>query len=102
MQKYENYDLEDKTDKSPQNYEELDVRSRFRLISTSPSLDDRIKNSSCIQIQHVASEMYFSYQTTNATLTAESLTPKMATKKGEIPQTPDKLSSTLHATMREE
>jgi len=48
MQRYENYDLEDKTDKSPQNYQELDVRSRFRLISTSPSLDDRIKNSSCI------------------------------------------------------
>jgi hypothetical protein len=50
MNKYENYDLEDRTEKSPQTYEELDIRSRFRLISTSPSLDDRIKCSSCIQI----------------------------------------------------
>jgi hypothetical protein len=50
MNKYENYDLEDKTAKSPQTYGELDIRSRFRLISTSPSLDDRIRCSSCIQI----------------------------------------------------
>jgi len=47
--------------------------------------------------------MYFSYQTTNASpLTVDSITPKIGTKKGEIPQTPDKLSSSLHATMREE
>lgn len=50
MNNRENYDLEDTTEKSPRTYEELDIRSRFRLISTSPSLDDRIKCSSCIQI----------------------------------------------------
>lgn len=45
-------------------YAEIDRRSRFRIISTSPSLDTRIKINSCLQIQHVATEMFLSYETT--------------------------------------
>jgi len=44
-------------------YKSLDKKSRFRIISTSPSLDDRIKANSCVQIQHVESEMFLSYDT---------------------------------------
>ena len=46
---------------APKTYADIDKRSRFRIISTSPSLDPRIKTNSCVQIQHVASEMYLSY-----------------------------------------
>lgn len=42
---------------------ELDQRSRFRIISTNPSLDPRIKSFSCVQLEHVASEMYLAYET---------------------------------------
>ena len=45
------------------DYKFIDERSRFRIISTSPSLDDRIKSHSCVQIQHVKSEMFLSYET---------------------------------------
>lgn len=44
-------------------YKMLDKKSRFRIISTSPCLDDRIKANSCVQIQHVQSEMFLSYDT---------------------------------------
>ena len=33
---------------SPIDYEDLDRRSRFKIISTSPSLDKRIKKNSCV------------------------------------------------------
>ena len=37
------YIIEDmQTDSSPKNMEELDQRSRFRIISTNPSMDPRI------------------------------------------------------------
>jgi hypothetical protein len=49
--------------KSGNTYKLLDKKSRFRIISTSPSLDDRIKANSCVQIQHVESEMFLSYDT---------------------------------------
>ena len=58
-----NYKVVDWAEGSPQTYAELDRRSRFRIISTSPSLDARIKANSCVQIQHVASERYLSYET---------------------------------------
>lgn len=32
----------------PYSHEELDSRSRFRIISTSPSLDLRIRQNSCV------------------------------------------------------
>lgn len=51
---------------SPGSPEALDQRSRFRIISTSPSLDTRIKQNSCVQIQHVATEMYLSYETSTS------------------------------------
>jgi len=57
------FGLEQVAPGSPKDYEDLDRRSRFRIISTSPSLDPRIKASSCVQIQHVATEMYLSYET---------------------------------------
>ena len=46
----ENYMLESISERSPANYTDLDKRSRFRIISTSPSLDQRIKSNSCVQI----------------------------------------------------
>jgi hypothetical protein len=45
-----NYEMEAIEDGTPKNYEELDLRSRFRIISTSPSVDPRIKAHSCVQI----------------------------------------------------
>jgi hypothetical protein len=45
-----NYIVEKDVDGFPKNYEELDKRSRFRIITTSPSLDTRIKSNSCVQI----------------------------------------------------
>jgi len=43
------YYIEDlQSAKSPGTYAELDRRSRFRIISTSPSLDTRIKSNSCV------------------------------------------------------
>ena len=45
------YILEDmQTDSSPQSMEELDIRSRFRIISTNPSMDPRICQFSCVQM----------------------------------------------------
>jgi hypothetical protein len=32
----------------PQTYKELDERSRFRIVSTSPNLDTRITTNSCV------------------------------------------------------
>ena len=58
----DNYVVEKDVEGYPKNYEELDRRSRFRIITTSPSLDTRIKSNSCVQIQHVNSEMYLSYE----------------------------------------
>lgn len=60
-----NYDLDKGHEAAyaPKDYAEIDKRSRFRIISTSPSLDPRIKTNSCVQIQHVATEMYLSYAT---------------------------------------
>ena len=92
---YSNYELVDKTEKSPQNYQELDLRSRFRLISTSPSLDNRIKQNSCIQIQHVKSEMYLSYQT--------SVSSPLLVAKADLSPTLDmNMMNSNHATLREE
>jgi hypothetical protein len=45
-----NYKVIDWAEGSPDNYADLDRRSRFRIISTSPSLDTRIKSNSCVQI----------------------------------------------------
>lgn len=59
---HDNYRVEDYAASSPQDYAEMDRRSRFSIISTSPSLDPRIKVQSCVQIQHCACEMYLSYQ----------------------------------------
>ena len=59
---HETYRVEDYAASSPQDYAEMDRRSRFSIISTSPSLDPRIKVQSCVQIQHCACEMYLSYQ----------------------------------------
>ena len=45
-----NFELEIIEDSSfmPETFEQLDQRSRFRIISTSPSLDTRIKHNSCV------------------------------------------------------
>lgn len=57
------YIIEDmQTDMSPKTMEELDIRSRFRIISTNPSLDPRINQFSCVQMQHVTSDMYLAYE----------------------------------------
>jgi hypothetical protein len=37
-----NYLLDKPSATGPKNYEEIDKRSRFRLIQTSPSLDTRV------------------------------------------------------------
>lgn len=55
------YSMEASSPSCPIDYNDLDRRSRFRIISTSPSLDTRIQCNSCVQIQHVNSEMYLSY-----------------------------------------
>ena len=47
---HDNYAVEDYAETSPKDYAELDRRSRFSIISTSPSLDPRIKVQSCVQI----------------------------------------------------
>lgn len=57
-----NLTVENFTEGTPQTYRELDLRSRFSIVSTSPSLDMRIRANSCVQIQHVATEMYLSYE----------------------------------------
>jgi hypothetical protein len=57
------YKMTSSSPECPKDYYELDRRSRFRIISTSPSLDTRIQSNSCVQIQHVASEMYLSNDT---------------------------------------
>lgn len=57
----ENFVMEELLGGTPTSYDELDQRSRFRIISTSPSLDTRIKTNSCVQIQHIQSEMFLSY-----------------------------------------
>ena len=48
------YDKEGKALQTPDGkleyYKDLDKKSRFRIISTSPCLDDRIKANSCVQI----------------------------------------------------
>jgi hypothetical protein len=49
---------------APKTYNELDQRSLLRIISTSPSLDNRIKINSCVQIQHVMTDMFLSYKLT--------------------------------------
>jgi len=59
----ESFVIEDYAEGKPRDYADLDQKSRFRIISTSPSLDDRIKSNSCVQIQHVSSEMFLSYDT---------------------------------------
>ena len=51
---------------APISYEDLDQRSRFKIISTSPSLDPRIKVNSCVQIQHVMTETFLSYKSTTS------------------------------------
>ena len=64
LESIEAYLLEDmQTDACPKTLAELDQRSRFRIISTNPSLDPRIKSFSCVQLEHVASEMYLAYET---------------------------------------
>jgi hypothetical protein len=45
-----NFTVENYTDGTPVNYEDLDLRSRFSIVSTSPSLDSRIRSNSCVQI----------------------------------------------------
>lgn len=62
---------------APRTYDEIDVRSRFRIISTSPSLDPRIKTNSCVQIQHVESGFYLSYAQHGA------LEPGVSSDKGQ-------------------
>ena len=44
----DNYAVENYADGSPQDSADVDRRSRFRIISTSPSLDTRIKSNSCV------------------------------------------------------
>ena len=67
-----NYVVEKEAEGYPKNYEELDKRSRFRIITTSPSLDTRIKSNSCVQIQHVNSEMYLSYERKQGSLEVQN------------------------------
>ena len=63
VEEFVQYDKEGKEIQydSGTHYKMLDKKSRFRIISTSPCLDDRIKANSCVQIQHVESEMFLSY-----------------------------------------
>ena len=68
----DNYVVEKDVEGYPKNYEELDRRSRFRIITTSPSLDTRIKSNSCVQIQHVNSEMYLSYERKQGSLDVQN------------------------------
>lgn len=44
----ENFQPEDLSPKAPKTFEEIERRSRFRIISTSPSLDQRIISNSCV------------------------------------------------------
>ena len=58
----ETYEVLKEVDGKKCDYKYIDEWSRFRIISTSPSLDDRIKSNSCVQIQHVKSDMFLSYE----------------------------------------
>jgi len=64
LESTDGYLVEDmQTDAAPKTMAELDQRSRFRIISTNPSLDPRIKSFSCVQIEHIATEMFLFYET---------------------------------------
>lgn len=56
-----NFEIAESGNSAPIDLVELDQRSRFKITSTSPSLDQRIKQNSCVQIMHVATEMYLSF-----------------------------------------
>ena len=59
----ETYEVLKEVDGKKLDYKYIDERSRFRIISTSrQGLDDRIKSNSCVQIQHVKSDMFLSYE----------------------------------------
>lgn len=82
LENFSNFEIEniENCDSTPIDYEDLDRRSRFRIFSTSPSLDTRIVRNSCVQIQHVMTDMYITYKEETV---FNSKMPVLAAKKIE-------------------